>query len=169
MTSGPDHLLHIPSQQIYASLHPRQNLPLCQEKSLLLMLNVRLRLTSDRRRSQRTCQGHEEGHLSPGDAVGVHEGGQVDAEDGDATQGAAMQANQFCLLPEVVSDEGAVQAGGHLVDVLCYQDALAIQQHQLQPQGGPSFNRCWLRHYAIPSSPFSVSAIQEAPSLDGGI
>ena len=84
--------------------------------------------------SSRTCLpgcGLDSSDLLPGEAVGVHEGGQVHQEDGDAPEPAAVQADELHPLLEAGRHKGAVQARGDLVDVLCDQDALRVHQHYL--------------------------------------
>ena len=73
-------------------------------------------------------------HLLMPNPVGVHQDGQVDAEDGNAPWPAAMKADQLHIFPHIGGHEGTLQAGRHLIDVLRYQYSLCVQQGHLQPR-----------------------------------
>ena len=77
-------------------------------------------------------------HLLSRQAVGVHERGEVDTEDGNAAYRVAMQAGLLGQGAYAGRCSTAVQAAGDLVHVLRYQDALCEHQHDLPaPHNNP--------------------------------
>ena len=84
----------------------------------------------------------EAAHLLAHEAVGVHEDGEVYAEDWDAAEGVAMKAGllEACLEPR--SDGATVQPRGDQVCVLRNEKDLCEHQHRLRTHRSPS--HCWL-------------------------